>query len=50
MIFSFFFFPVNFDAEACFVTRQENEWYKEPVSSKASLIKDTPPELASPVE
>ncbi|XP_020113531.1 4-diphosphocytidyl-2-C-methyl-D-erythritol kinase, chloroplastic [Ananas comosus] len=39
-----------FVSEACFVTRQENEWYKEPVSSKASLINDTPPELASPVE
>ena len=29
-----------FCAEACFLTRDENEWYWEPISSKAAFNKD----------
>jgi hypothetical protein len=31
---------MSFCAEAFFLTREENEWYKEPISSKAALSKD----------
>ena len=31
---------VCFCAEACFLTRDENEWYREPISSKAAFSKD----------
>jgi hypothetical protein len=34
---------MSFCAEACFLTREENEWYKEPISSKAALSKDDLP-------
>ncbi|KAL5227112.1 hypothetical protein ABZP36_015377 [Zizania latifolia] len=37
-----------FVSEACFLTRNENEWYREPISSKATFSKeDLPPEVAS---
>ncbi|TVU34796.1 hypothetical protein EJB05_16648 [Eragrostis curvula] len=29
-----------FVSEACFLTREENQWYKEPISSKAAFNKD----------
>jgi len=29
-----------FVSEACFLTRDENEWYREPISSKAAFSKD----------
>ncbi|CAO2171770.1 unnamed protein product [Urochloa humidicola] len=29
-----------FVSEACFLTRDENEWYREPISSKAAFNKD----------
>ncbi|GJM92833.1 hypothetical protein PR202_ga09337 [Eleusine coracana subsp. coracana] len=35
-----------FVSEACFLTREENEWYKEPISSKAALTKDGLPSSA----
>ncbi|EAY74091.1 hypothetical protein OsI_01977 [Oryza sativa Indica Group] len=33
--------------EACFLTRNENEWYREPISSKITSEEDLPPEVAS---
>lgn len=36
-----------FGAEACFLTRNENEWYREPISSKITSEEDLPPEVAS---
>ncbi|BAB86428.1 putative isopentenyl monophosphate kinase [Oryza sativa Japonica Group] len=37
----------TFVSEACFLTRNENEWYREPISSKITSEEDLPPEVAS---
>uniref|UniRef100_A0A0E0JPW6 4-(cytidine 5'-diphospho)-2-C-methyl-D-erythritol kinase n=1 Tax=Oryza punctata TaxID=4537 RepID=A0A0E0JPW6_ORYPU len=37
----------TFVSEACFLTRNENEWYREPISSKITSKEDLPPEVAS---
>jgi len=38
-----------FVSEACFLTREENEWYREPISSNAAFSKEDLPSEVAPV-
>jgi hypothetical protein len=44
-----FEFSVSLGAEARFLTREENEWYREPLTSNATFSKEDLPSEAAPV-
>lgn len=42
--------PCIFNLDACFLTREENQWYKEPSSLTASFSEDTVSGVGSTAE